>query len=117
MIAGGVAEGQPLFGFEDLVDAELGGVHLAIDGHLESCFALEEREYLFRLVAFAFHEEMDAVADGLLLLAEGIDALLGVAADIVYLAFLDDAEVADDVADFMTRFVLGAVAVVLRETS
>ena len=64
-----------LFLGEDLVHTDLGGVHLALNSGLELGLAVEKGVEERRLIAFALHEVADAVAHGLVTLAERVETL------------------------------------------
>ncbi len=98
----GGPEGGALFGGEDFVDAELGGIHLTADGGLQLGLAFEERIEGLGLVALEIHIAANAVAHSALLPAKGLGAFFRVAGNGLYLAFLLDAEVVDQFSDFGT---------------
>ena len=102
MLLGGFLEfGALLFG-EHLVDAYLGGVHLARDFGLKLSLAVEEWIQIFGLIALSFHIDDYAVAYGLLTGTEFVDALARLLGDGFKFAFLVVGEVADNLGDVGT---------------
>lgn len=115
MFAGGGAEGFALLGLEHLVDAELGGIHFAVDGGLQFGLAVEERVKLLRLVTFTVHEHHNAVVHGMLLLAQGGDTLARFVADVLHFAFLHGVEVLNNLGNVAVFPVLTVAFVLGRE--
>ena len=93
VLAAGIAEGFALLGFEHLVDAQFGDVHLAADGHLQLGLALKKGKEFATLVTLALHEHAYRVAHSTLLLAQGIDTLSRIFADGFHFAFLHGIEI------------------------